>query len=173
MNIFFSYIRIFVFLGLTLAGIQVPSFVDQYGKSLESHLTESRIALNEFQDDADQYFDGNIEKLIGHYKDNKDQVFNEGGRSIKSIYDRNLMLRRNFEEFRSSYWSAYTQALVSPVPDVRRQVWESYSYTIQLKPVAIAFGLITGLILTLGLELLLRLLCKSPKLLKKRSRATP
>ena len=173
MNLLFSYIRVFMFIGLTLAGIQVPAFVDQYGKSLESHLTESRIALNEFQDDADKHFDGSIEKLIAHYKDNDDQVFYEGGHSIKSIYDRNLLLRNSFEEFRNSYWSAYTQALFSPVPEVQREVWESYSYTIQLKPVAIAFGLITGLILTLGFELLLRLLCKSPKLLKKRFRASP
>ena len=78
MNLFFFYIRVFVFLGVTLAGIQVPAFVDQYGKSLESHLTESRIALNEFQDDADKHFDGSIENLIAHYRDNKDQVFNEG-----------------------------------------------------------------------------------------------
>ncbi|MDY0223604.1 MAG: DUF2937 family protein, partial [Desulfobacterium sp.] len=92
MELFFSYIRVFVFLGCTLVGIQVPAFVDQYGKSLESRLIESRIALNEFQDDADKYFDGSVEELIAHYKKNDDQVFNEGGRSIQSIYDRNIML---------------------------------------------------------------------------------
>ena len=173
MNLFFSSIRVFVFLGVTLAGIQAPAFVDQYGKSLESHLIESRSALNEFQDDADKYFDGSLEKLITHYKDNDDQVFTEGSHSIKSIYDRNLMLRGHFEQFQSSSWSAYTQTLFSPVPDVRREVWGNYSYAIQLKPIAIAFGLITGLILTLGIELLFRLLCKSSKLLNKRFQASP
>lgn len=173
MNLFFFYIRVFVFLGVTLAGIQVPAFVDQYGKSLESHLTESRIALNEFQDDADKHFDGSIENLIAHYRKNKDQVFYEGSHSIKAIYDRNLMLRSHFEQYQSSSLSAYTQALFFPVPDVRRKVWERYSYTIQLKPIAIVFGLITALILTLGIELLFRLLCKSSKLLNKRFQTTP
>ena len=173
MNLFFSSIRVFVFLGVTLASIQVPAFVDQYGQSLESHLIESRIALNEFQDDADKYFDGSIEKLIAHYKDNDDQVFAEGSHSIQSIHERNVMLRSHVEQFQSSSWSAYTQTLFSPVPDVRKEVWGNYSYAIQLKPMAIAFGLITGLILTLGIELLFRLLCKSTKLLNKRFQTTP
>lgn len=173
MNLFFSYIRMFVFFGCTLAGIQVPVFVDQYGKSLGSHLTESRISLNEFQEAADKYFDGSLEKLIAHYKENEDQVFNEGGHSIQSIYDRNLMLKSNFEQFKSSSWSAYTQALLTPVPDVRKEVWKNYSYAIQLKPGAIAFGLVMGLIFTLGIELFLRLLLKAPRLLNKRFQATP
>ncbi|MDY0376505.1 MAG: DUF2937 family protein [Desulfobacterium sp.] len=173
MELFFSYIRVFVFLGCTLVGIQVPAFVDQYGKSLESRLIESQIALNEFQDDADKYFDGSVEELIAHYKKNDDQVFNEGGRSIQSIYDRNIMLVSSFAQFESSSWSAYTQALISPVPDVRREVWKNYSYAIQLNPSAVAFGLITGLIFTLVIELLLRLLCNAPKLLYRRFQTTP
>lgn len=170
MDLFFSYIRVFVFLGCTLAGIQVPVFVDQYGKSLESHLTESRLALNEFQDDADKYFGGSLEELIAYYRENDDEVFNEGGRSIESIHERNVMLRSNFEQFQSSSWSAYTQAIVSPVPDIREELWENYSYAIQLKPTAIAFGLIAGLIFTLGIELLIKLLCNAPKCLKRYSR---
>ncbi|SDU06632.1 DUF2937 family protein [Halopseudomonas salegens] len=173
MPLFYSYLRVFVFLGCTLAGIQVPVFVDQYGKSLESHLAESRIALNEFQDDADRFFAGSLENLIAHYRSNADQVFNEGGRSIQSIYDRHLMLQRNVRQFQSNPWSAYSQVLLTPVPDVRQEVWKNYSYAIQLKPAAIAFGLVAGLIFTLGIELLLKLLLKTPGLLNKRLQSNP
>lgn len=170
-SIFYSYIRLFVFLGCTLVGIQVPVFVDEYGKSLESHLAESRMALNEFQGDADKYFDGRLEKLIAHYLNNGDQVFNEGGRSIESIYNRNLMLKMNFAQFQSSAWAAYTQALFTPVPDVGSKAWKNHSYAIQLKPSAIAFGLIVGLIFSLGVELLLRLACQFPKLFNSKAKA--
>ncbi|MDY0213240.1 MAG: DUF2937 family protein [Desulfuromonadaceae bacterium] len=173
MELFFAYIRVFVFLGCVLVGIQVPAFVDQYGKNLESRLLESRIALSEFQAGADKYFAGSVEELIAHYKRDDDQVFIEGGRSIQSIYARNLMLARSFAQFEGSSWSAYTQALISPVPDVRKEVWKNYSYAIQLNPSAVAFGLVTGLIFTLGFELLLRLLCNAPKLLNKRFQTTP
>jgi hypothetical protein len=171
-NIIFSYIRVFVFLGCTLIGIQAPAFVDQYGKSLESHLIESQKALGEFQKDADKYFSGSLEQLIAHYKENPDQVINAGGDSIESIYDRNLMLKKNFMEFQSGSWAAYTQALLTPVPDVKKEVWKNFSYSIKLKPNAIAFGLFAGLIFTILIELLLRLLFQIPKLLNKSLQAT-
>lgn len=167
MNIFFSYIRIFVFLGCTLIGIQVPAFVDQYGKSLESHLIESQKSLSEFQKDADKYFSGSLEKLIAHYKENIDQVINAGGVSIESIYDRNFMLKKNFKDFHSGSWAAYTQALLTPVPDVKKEVWKNFSYSIQLEPTSIAFGLFAGLIFSIVIELLLRLLFQIPKLLNR------
>jgi hypothetical protein len=164
MNILFSYIRLFVFLGCTLVGIQVPAFVEQYGKSLESHLIESQHALGEFQNDANKYFDGSLEKLIAHYKENGDRVFSAGGNSIQSIYDRNLMLKKNFQEFQSSSWAAYIQALLSPVRGVKEEVLKNYSYSIQLAPKAITFGLVSGLIIAVAIELLLRSLLQIPKL---------
>lgn len=170
MNIFFSYIRIFVFLGAALAGIQIPAFVDQYGKSLQAHLAESKLALNAFQDDADKYFGGSLEKLIAHYIGNADQVFNEGGRSIQSIYDRNQLLRTRLEQFQSSHWAAYAGALVTPLPDVRAEVWGNYSYVVQLKPWAIGFGLVVGLFFALCTELILRLLV-GVRFSSRRSRA--
>lgn len=163
-SIFFSYIRLFVFLGCTLVGIQIPALVDQYGKSLESHLIESQRALGEFQNDADKYFNGSLEKLISHYKENGDQVFNAGGNSIQSIYDRNLVLKKNLQEFQSGSWAAYFQALLSPVPDVKKEVLKNYSYSIQLEPRAIAFGLVSGLIFAMAIEFLLRLLFLIPKM---------
>ncbi len=128
MNTFFSYIRMFVFLGGTLLGVQLPFFVDQYGKSLESHLIESQNALNTFQGDADKFFNGSLEKLILHYKKNDDQVFNAGGNSIQSIYDRNVLLKQNLFDFQSSAWRAYEQAVFHPVADVKAEVWKNYSY---------------------------------------------
>ncbi len=173
MSIFFSYLRTFVFLGFALLGVQVPVFVDQYGKSLESHLAESRIALNAFQDDADKYFDGSLEKLIDHYIGNEDQVFNDGGRSIQSIYDRYRLLQNSFAQFQSNRWSGYSQALFAPVPDVRSEVWKNYTYAIKLTPGAIAFGLLVGLFFSLGIELVVRFLFTATGLVRRQPQALP
>ncbi|RUO39833.1 DUF2937 domain-containing protein [Aliidiomarina taiwanensis] len=159
MNIVFSYIRLLVFLGCALAGVQVPGFVDQYGKSLEAHVLESQFALQEFQADADKFFEGNLERLIAHYKASDDAVFHDGGSSIETIYARNVMLKANLAAFRSSFFSAYQQALFAPVPDVGEEVRSNYTYTVQLNPVAVGFGLGVGFFIALGIELLLRLLC--------------
>lgn len=173
MNILFSYIRVFVFLGCTLIGIQVPALVNQYGKSLISHLSESQIALAEFKTEADKYFNGSLEELIAHYKGNSDKVFNAGGESIQSIYERNLLLKKKLADFQSSEWAAYTQTLLTPVPEVKTEVLNTYSYSIQLQPGAIAFGLCAGLIFTVAIEILLRLLIKIPKSLILKFKSTP
>lgn len=162
MSTYFSYLRMFVFLGSVLVGIQVPAFVAQYGDALASHLAESQKALGQFQDDADRYFDGNLEKLIAHYKQSPDRVFNAGGDSVQAIYGRYLLLKRSLDAFRGSVWAAYTQALFSPVADVKAEVWKRYSYTVRLQPGAIVFGLVAGLCFTLAVEFLLKLLFRLP-----------
>ena len=44
-----DYLRLLLFTGGVLIGVQVPGFIDQYGKSLEAHLLESSQSLKEFQ----------------------------------------------------------------------------------------------------------------------------
>lgn len=159
-SVFFSYIRLSVFLACTLVGIQVPAFVDQYGKGLQSHLAESRLALNEFQDDADRFFGGSLERLIAHYRETNDQVFTAGGQSIDSLYQRNQRLSAKYRDFRHSAWAAYTQVMFDPVPEIRQQAWNNHTYVVRLAPEALAFGLASGLVITLFLEGLLRLLLR-------------
>jgi len=151
-----SYLRIFLFMGGTLVGIQVPFFVDQYGKSLESHYLESQKSIGEFQDDADKYFNGSIEALVTHYRNSGDAVFNDGGSSIQAIYSRYLLLKQSLSNFKSNAWNAYSQALFSPVSDVREEVKNNYSYAVKLDPEAVLLGLTTGLLLTVIIELTLR-----------------
>lgn len=167
MSTCFSYLRMFVFLGSVLIGVQVPAFVAQYGDALASHLAESQKALGQFQDDADRYFGGSLDKLIAHYKRSPDRVFNAGGDSVQAIYGRYLLLKRSLDAFRDSAWSAYTQTLFDPVADVKAEVWERYSYTIRLQPGAMIFGLVAGLCFTLAVEFLLRLLFRLPARLRR------
>lgn len=156
MTTILSYLRLLLFLAGVLIGIQVPGFVDQYGKSLESHYLESGKNLREFQEDADKYFEGDIEELIAHYKKDKDPVFTSGGESIDSIYQRNINLKKALANFKQGSFSAYTQVFLSPVKDIRSEVWRAYTYTIKLDPSAIVVGLTSGLILAIVAEFAVR-----------------
>lgn len=156
MNVIISYFRLMLFLAGVLIGIQVPGFVNQYGKSLESHYLESQKSLGEFRKDAEKYFDGDMEKLIAHYKKDGDPVFTAGGESIDSIYQRNIKLKTALEDFRQGSLSAYTHVFLSPVADIRQEVRRNYSYIVKLNPAAVTVGLIGGLVITLLAELLLR-----------------
>lgn len=156
MIILFSYLRLMLFLAGVLIGVQIPGFVDQYGKSLEAHFIESNESMREFRQDADKYFDGDIEKLISHYKKNQDPVFTAGGESINSIYTRNIILRNGLKDFKHGSLRAYSHVFLSPVTDIREEVWRNYSYSVKLDPAAISVGLLSGLAIALITEIFVR-----------------
>lgn len=149
-----KYISFISFGVALLIGIQLPTFVDEYGKNLEARYAESQNALSKFRDTANQYFDGNFEKLIQHYEQKKDPVVVEGGNSIRSIFERNQRLESAIKDFKRSMLSPYYQVVFNPILDVRKQAWENYSFTVALNQNNIIFGFIFALFLLLILELL-------------------
>lgn len=162
-----EYTKLILFACGVLVGIQFPGFVGQYGKSLESHYRESGISLAEFQGDADQYFSGDLLKLIAHYQKNPDQVFNAGGESIDAIYNRNQLLESKFVEFINSEYLAFKQVFLSPVPDIREEVWSNYTFSVTLDKFAVAFGLLSGFLFALSLEIAYWLLRLPLKIMRK------
>ena len=160
----YDYLRLLFFIGGVLIGVQIPGFVDQYGKSLESHYIESSASLQPFRDDAKQYFDDDIKKLVKHYQSNPDVVFKRGGRNISVIFQRNQVLENALSAFSSTAYEAFAQALWHPVSDIQKEVWENYSYNLLLDKTAIIIGLSIGLIISIIAELNLFLLLSAIKL---------
>ncbi len=158
MTFLIAYLRLVLFFGGVLVGIQLPMFVDQYGKSLESHYLESQRSVGQFRDEAIRHFGGDMDALIAHYRRSGDPVFQDGGESLQALYDRNRELERHLFSFRENAWSAYTQAFFTPVQDVQAEVRKNFSYAIKLDAGAISFGLACGFVLSLIGELLLRAL---------------
>lgn len=158
MRILLSYFRLMLFVLGVLAGVQVPHFIHQYGNALAAHYEESQRALDEFQQEADRFFDGDIEQLIRYYQQSDDKVFVEGGKSIAAIYQRNQQLGKALQDFHQSRFNAFRQVFLQPIDDIRAQVQQQYTYAIQLTPTAIVSGLSLGLLVAIASETLLRLL---------------
>lgn len=148
-----DYLRLILFTSGVLLGVQVPGFIDQYGKSLEAHLLESAFSLKAFQEDAERYFDGNLDTLIAHYRNKPDPVIKDGADSIAAIYSRNQSLTQAWATFSASTYSAYTHVILEPVLDIKNEVWSTYTYSIVLSPSAIISGLSCGFTLSLLIEL--------------------
>ncbi|MDF0534639.1 DUF2937 family protein [Shewanella yunxiaonensis] len=160
-----DYLRLLLFFTGTLAGLQVPGFVDQYGKSLQAHLAEAKQQLAGFQQDADRYFGGNLEQLIAHYAASPDPIFSAGGNNVSTMAQRQYVLQDAWQRFNKAIYTPYTEILLHPLPDIRQEVWQHYSHNVLLKPDAMAFGLVSGLLLAMLTEALLSLiwlLCRLP-----------
>ena len=153
-----------------LIGVQVPGFVDQYGKNLEARLLESSQAVNQFQADADKFFDGDINKLIAYYQAKNDVVITAGANSITAIATRQAMLKTAWQAFNQSTLAQYQHVALAPISDIRSQVWQSYNYLIVLNPIAIGFGLIAGLLLAMILDLFIGLIAMLGSRVKKLAR---
>jgi hypothetical protein len=167
-----EYLRLILFVTGVLMGIQVPGFVDQYGKSLQSRLVESQHSLREFQQDADKFFGGDIQQLVAHYQQQKDPVFNAGAKSIQAIYSRMSLLSTALNQFNQSFYNAYSQVFISPIDDIRSHVWQHYTYNIMLNGSAITVGLLMGLLFAMCIETLLHLLILLLKTSTKKLRVT-
>ena len=164
-----DYLRLLLFTSGVLIGVQIPGFIDQYGKSLEAHLLESSQSLKEFQQDAQRYFDGSLDKLIAHYQDSPDPVIRDGGTSIAAIYNRNLTLVQAWSTFNTSTYSTYTHVILEPLTDIKNEVWRNYTYSIILNGSAIISGLCWGFTLSLVIELCGLLLARAVKPLSHRT----
>lgn len=171
MNTIVSYLRLILFFGGVLVGIQVPVFVEQYGKSLTAHYAESQRSLEAFRDEAVRHFDGDMDRLIGHYRRSGDPVFQEGGDSLDALYRRHVLLRDRLADFRANPLRAYTQAFLTPVPDIQAEVRAGFAYAVKLDPGAMVFGLASGFVLSIVGEGLLRLM--TALFLPPRSRRRP
>jgi hypothetical protein len=157
MRTILEYLRLSLFVGGALIGVQVPSFVEQYGQRLESHLLESQTSLEGFQLDADKYFDGDIETLILHYAENADPVINDGGESIASLNARSLFLQRSWANFNAGFQQRYWHAIASPVNTIRNETWAGFDFALRLDASAIIWALSLGFILSALIEFFLQL----------------
>lgn len=162
-----EYLGLVVFSTGLLVGIQVPGLVDLYGKLLQARVLESNASVSEFQDDADRYFHGDLDKLVEHYDANTDPVIVSGGESIRAVVTRNRRLQAALEQFRASTVSAYRHAILSPLPEIKAQLWRDYTYRIVLDPAAIGFGVAFALCGLASFEFLVFLLAMGGRVFRR------
>jgi hypothetical protein len=162
------YGRLIWFLAAFLIGMQIPAFVNQYGLTLNAHLQEAKLALDPFQQDADRFFEGDLEALIEHYQKSGDEVFIAGGESIATIYLRFHALEQAWSAFQSSKWSTYQSALMNPLTDIQSEVWENFDHVLVLNTDALWIGLVLAILLSLCCELACKATGKCCRLVMKK-----
>lgn len=167
-----DYLKLAVFVVGILVGVQIPGFVDQYGKNLNAHVAESSTSVAEFQDDADKFFAGDMSKLVKHYDSKDDPVMVSGGESIGALVSRNQLLTEAQQQFSESIYSPYIQVFITPFEEIRNEVWSNYTYQITLNSSAIIIGVVTGLVVLGVFDLLMFMLARLRRKLINRERIT-
>lgn len=149
-----DYIKLALFAGGLLVGVQIPAFVNQYEQRVQAHLVEARQNLSGFEFTAQRYFDGSLEKLILHYQNSQDRVFQQDAISIRNIYERVQLLTREALVFEQSPLNQTWHVIFDPQPELFEETKKAYSYQIQLSPGALIWGISMAILLALVLDTL-------------------
>lgn len=135
-------------------GSQIPAFFDDYRQRVGGAAGEAGKSLGQFQDDADKYFGGSLDKLIEHYKGNTSDVIQDGGENIGFLQERFNELQSAYDTLKNSsilekpmeYWNAVDMDLV-------KQTLNDFVPSIPLSPEGLAFGVAGVLAVGAGYKL--------------------
>ena len=152
-----SYLRLVLFsLGL-LIGVQVPGFINDYANRVEAHLIEAQTGLEGFQNTASQFFKGDLQALVEHYRASDDPVFRSDANSLSTLLERQRLLDNQFQAMQGPWYQRALQVAYAADPAIREETFKAYTYQVLLSPTAIGWALAGALLFSFVIEGLLRL----------------
>lgn len=135
-----------------LTGIQVPGFVDQYAKRVDAHLIEARHNFRPFQQIADQYHQGSIEKLIERHQLSDDDTFRAEASAIQQMRDRVRHLQRQALALDTDLAHRVMWMATDADREILDETRRSYSFGIVLDRTTVIFGIVCMVLVVLLME---------------------
>ncbi len=172
--ILYRYLIVIVACIALLIGLQVPNFVDQYQKRVDAHLREVSINLQPFQEIANKYFGGDMNKLIELHRNSGEKPFQEEGAAIEKMVQRKLRFEADLAALQVSLPLKALNVLLHGDREMIDEALGQYSYNVPLNQDALAFGAGAAIVILLLVELLLALArYASKKLFRSIRRTSP
>ncbi|WP_426111172.1 DUF2937 family protein [Pseudomonas sp. DSP3-2-2] len=147
-----SYLRLVLFTVGLLFGVQIPGFVSDYGKRVEAHLIEAQQSIKGYNATAAQFFKGDVQALIQHYRESEDPVFRSDADSINALLTRTQILEREWLSMQGPWYARALHVAIAADADIRRETWNGYTWQVLLAPEVIAWGIVCALVLALLIE---------------------
>ena len=152
-----SYLRLVLFAIGLLVGVQVPGFINDYAKRVEAHLIEAQTGLRGFESTAQQFFNGDLQALVAHYRASEDPVFRSDANSLGTLLDRQVALDKQFQAMQGPWYMRALQVAYAADPAIRQETIDTYSYQVLLSPTAIGWAMAGALLFSFIIEGFLRL----------------
>lgn len=171
MRIIKDYLRLIVFTFGLLVGVQIPAVVDQYAKRVDAKLIESSQNLAGFQQTANRYFAGDINKLLAHYMASDDDVFKQDASNIQFIVKRVTLLKKEIDILQQGALAGTFHVVFQHDNSIMHETLEQYTYMLILQPKALLWGISIAVSLSILIDGLLtsligcgRLITRSKKI---------
>lgn len=125
-----------------VAGGLVPGFISQYRQRLGGRLDQARLDLAPWQKIADQYFHGDLAKLIQYHLASRDPTFHSEGAAISSLVSSVQQLQSEMAALHGSLFQQIAYLAFHADPGVARATLSDWVPTFGLSMSGILFALI-------------------------------
>jgi hypothetical protein len=141
-----------------VAGGLVPGFIVQYRQRLGGRLDQARLDLAPWQRLADQYYQGDIERLIRYHLESSDPKFHDEGAIIRALATTVQQLQSAVDALHGSLFHQAAYLTVHADPGLEAATLHDWVPTFALSGEAIVFALTLALIVWLLFHALWRLI---------------
>jgi Protein of unknown function (DUF2937) len=141
-----------------VAGGLVPGFIAQYRQRLGGRLDQARLDLAPWQRLADQYYQGDIERLIRYHLESTDPKFHAEGAVIRALVETVQRLQSAVDALQGSLFHQAAYLTLHADPRLARATLHDWVPTFALSGEGIVFALVFALVLWLAFHALWRLL---------------
>jgi hypothetical protein len=132
-----------------VAGGLVPGFIAQYRQRLGGRLDQARLDLDPWQKIADQFFQGDLQKLIAYHANSQDPTFHAEGSVIQGLIATVQRLQAAVDALHGSLVQQIRYLLGNADPSLVHATFADWVPTFSLSLEGIAFALVFALLVWL------------------------
>ncbi len=136
--------RIVLLVG-TLVGGCVPGFITQYRQRVGGRLDQVTIDIAPFQQVANRFHGGDLNKLIEHHLASPDPSFHAEGEAIQGMVNSLVRLREMMESLAGSIWSQIGYLARHYDKSIGAATWQDYLPSFNLDPASLMVAAAVGL----------------------------
>lgn len=152
-----------------VAGGLVPGFIAQYRQRLGGRLDQARLDLEPWQRIADQFYQGDLDKLIQYHLTSKDATFHAEGNVIQSLIATVQRLQNAVDALHSSLFHQVGYLMLHADAGLMRATLSDWVPTFALSVEGVLFAVLVAVAVWLLFHALWLLALSGRRLLGRRS----
>jgi len=133
-----------VLVGAILAAGCVPSFIAQYRQRLGGMLDQANKDLALFQDIANRFHGGDLQRLIKHHLASTDPTFRSEGAAIQTLVENVAQLKASLAALNADFYAQLAYLARNADATVAKATWDAFVPAMSFTAEALLFAFAAG-----------------------------
>ncbi|RUO60236.1 DUF2937 family protein [Pseudidiomarina insulisalsae] len=137
-----------------LIGIQAPNLLTQYQQRLAAQYAEAMVYYRDYQQLADQFYNGELERLIAAHKQSPEPAFQQEAKIIEKLVQRVARFEQQLQLQQQNYVQQLWALVWRHDDELLSGTLEQYSFNVPLNQQALATGALLALALVVLVDII-------------------